>query len=341
MKRITVLLALLLAVSLLVAETASAQNRKAGLNAASFLKIGVGARQVGLGSAVTSLSGDVTNMYWNPAGIALNGDQNLQASFTYNKWFADLKQNAFAASYRFEDIGTIAIGVMTFGLSGIKADRDVYPGNAALQALQIDQMTTDTYDYMDILATISYARYVTDRLALGVSAKYISEKIDDQTATGVAFDVGSVYHIGVLGWSIGARISNLGSDIKFYEYASPIPLTFSIGTSMTPYADDMGKLLISVDAVKPQDGLQYYFAGGEFTFMDMVSVRGGYKFNYSGVDDGGNSFADAINTSVEGFTLGAGFKTKFSDYGIGVDYAFTKMDLVDAVHRVTLSFNMK
>ena len=340
MKRMTVLLALLLAVCF-VAETASAQNRKAGINAASFLKIGVGARQAGLGSAATSVSGDVTNIYWNPAGVALTGDQTLQASFTYNKWFADLQQNAFAASYRLEDIGTFAIGVMTFGLSDIPADRDVYPGNADLQSLQIDQLSTGTYDYMDILATLSYSRYVTDRLALGVSAKYISEKIDDQTATGLAFDIGSVYHIGVLGWSIGARISNLGSDIKFYEYASPIPLTFSIGTSMVPYSDDMTSLLVTVDAVKPQDGIQYYFAGGEFTFMKMISIRGGYKFNYSGADDGGSSFAPSINTTIEGFTVGAGFKSNFSDYGIGVDYAYTQMDILDAVHRVTLSFSMK
>ena len=50
--------------------------------------------------------------------------------------------------------------------------------------------------------------------------KYISEKIDDQNASSVAFDFGSVYNIGVLDWKIGARMSNLGSDIKFYDFGS-------------------------------------------------------------------------------------------------------------------------
>ncbi|MEW6510963.1 MAG: PorV/PorQ family protein [Bacteroidota bacterium] len=341
MKRMYVLTAILLMVTL-VAGTSDAQNRKAGINSAAFLKIGVGARQVGLGSAVTSLTGDVTNMYWNPAGITLATDQRAQAAFTYNKWFADLNQQAASISYNLEDVGTIGLGFMTFGLSGIPADRDVYPGGSAeLRALEIDKVTSDTYDYRDMVLQVSYARAITDQLSLGLSAKYISEKIDDKTATAVAFDFGSVYSIGILGWNIGARLSNLGSDMKFYDFAAPIPLTFSIGTSMTPLTDDMNSLMVTVDAVKPQDGLQYYFVGGEYTFMEMISVRGGYKFNYSGVDDGGNSFSPAIKTTVESFTAGAGFMTKLSDYSIRVDYAFTKMDLVDSVHRITLSLGMK
>jgi len=340
MKHLFVLMAILLMVCLTV-EVADAQNRKAGLNAAAFLKIGVGARQVGLGSAATALSGDATNMYWNPAGITLPSDERLQAAFTYNKWFADLTQQAAAVTYNLEGIGTIGVGFMMFGLTGIKADRDVYPGDPALQALQIDQMSTDTYDYRDILAQVTYARAITDQLSLGISAKYISQKIDDQSANAIAFDFGSVYDIGVLDWKIGARLSNLGGDIKFYDFAQPIPLTFSIGTCISPYSDDMQKFMIAVDGVKPQDGMQYYYVGGEYTFMNLVAVRGGYKFNYSGVDDGGSSFAPSINTTVEGYTLGAGFQTKFDGYNVHLDYAYTKMDLVDAVHRITLSFGMK
>jgi hypothetical protein len=150
-----------------------------------------------------------------------------------------------------------------------------------------------------------------------------------------------VYDIGVLDWKIGARLSNLGSDIKFYDFGAQIPLTFSIGTSIIPFKDDMNQVLLSVDGVKPQDGLQYYYLGGEYTFMNMVSIRGGYKYNYSGADDGGNTFASAVKTTVETFTAGAGFKMGFDSYDLRLDYAYTAMNLVDAVHRVTLSVGMK
>jgi len=337
MKRFSISLVLLLIVCGMNLE---AQNRKAGINSAAFLKVGVGARQVGMGSAITSLVGDASNLFWNPAGIGLREDR-MQVSFSYNKWIGELTQNAVAATYNLDDIGTIGVGFMTFGLSGIAADRDVYPGNPALQALQIDQQSSSSYDYMDLLFQASFSRYVTDRLSLGVSVKYISEKIDDQSAGALAFDFGSVYSIGVMNWKVGARINNLGGDIKFYDYASPIPLTFSIGTSISPLQDENSMLTVAVDAVKPQDGVQFFFTGVEYMFMNMISVRGGYKLNYSGVDDGGTTFREAIKTTIEGFSAGAGFNTTVSDYGVRVDYSYTSMDILDAAHRVTLSVSMK
>lgn len=337
MKRFSISLVLLLIVCGMNLE---AQNRKAGINSAAFLKVGVGARQVGMGSATTSMVGDASNIFWNPAGIALQEDR-MQVSFSYNKWIAELTQNALAATYNLDDIGTIGIGVMTFGLSGIAADRDVYPGNPALQALEIDQQSSSSYDYMDLLFQASFSRNVTDRLSLGVSAKFISEKIDDQSATAIAFDFGSVYSIGVMNWKIGAKINNLGGDIKFFDYSSPIPLTFSIGTSISPLQDENSMLTVAVDAVKPQDGVQFYFTGVEYMFMNMISVRGGYKLNYSGVDDGGSTFRSGIKTSIEGFSAGAGFNTMVSEYGVRVDYSYTQMDILDAAHRVTLSVSMK
>lgn len=80
------LIALILMVMLAAPTAANAQQiRKAGLNAGVFLKVGVGARAIGLGSATTSLANDVNQIFWNPAGIALENEE-LQASFSYNRW---------------------------------------------------------------------------------------------------------------------------------------------------------------------------------------------------------------------------------------------------------------
>jgi hypothetical protein len=324
----------------------TAQTRKAGINAAAFLKVGVGARQVGMGSAVTSLNGDVTNMFWNPAGIALNNEK-AQVSFTYNSWIGGLTQNAVAASYNMEGIGTIGLGVMTFGISGIIADRDIYPGNTVLQALQIDQASAGTYDYMDMLAQVTYSAYVMDRLTLGASLKFINEKIDDQNATAIGFDLGSVYNIGFNNWNIGARISNLGSDMKFYDYASPIPLTFSIGTSLVPLRLGENSVTLAIDAVKPQDGQQYYYTGLEYNYNNMVFLRGGWKLNYSymglagdGIDEG-TTLRQGVQTSLEKGSLGAGVRVPMAEYMLAVDYSYTVFSLFSDVHRVTLHVSMK
>ncbi|MBU4443884.1 UPF0164 family protein, partial [bacterium] len=43
---------------------------KVGTTAAQFLKIPIGTRAMGMGSAFVSVANDATALYWNPAGIA-------------------------------------------------------------------------------------------------------------------------------------------------------------------------------------------------------------------------------------------------------------------------------
>ncbi|MBI4062852.1 MAG: UPF0164 family protein, partial [Elusimicrobia bacterium] len=45
----------------------------------SFLKIGVGARPIGLGSAYTAMANDATAIYWNPAGLGAIKKRELSA----------------------------------------------------------------------------------------------------------------------------------------------------------------------------------------------------------------------------------------------------------------------
>lgn len=329
----------LVALFLFMASAEAQQIRKAGLNAGLFLKIGVGARAIGLGSAVTTLSGDANQMFWNPAGTALEGER-FQAAFSYNKWIADLKHNAAAVTYNFSGVGTIGVGFISFGVSDIPADRDIYAA-PDLKPFQIDQSTAPTYDYLDLALAINYSRYFFDKLALGVTAKYIHERIDDQSVATVAFDFGSIYKIGIADWQIGARLQNLGGDLKYYDISYDLPLTFSIGSSIKPYKLEDHSVLLAVDGVKTQDGPQYVFAGGEYTFMDMIAVRGGYKFNYSGTKIDSTTIRPEIKTTIEGISLGAGLYVDVAGYNLKLDYAFTRMELFDNVHRVSVRFSWK
>jgi hypothetical protein len=343
MKTMKLVICCLLAVAMTV-QVSNAQERKAGLTGAAFLKVGVGARAVALGGAVTGLSEDVNQMFYNPAGIALK-DEKLQASFSYNKWIADIGHNSAAVSYNWEGVGTIGVGFITFGLSDIPADRDI-PNDPSIKGSQIDFNTSSTYNYRDIAYQLTFSRYVIDQLSLGITIKGISETIDDVTASAVAFDFGSVYHIGVLGWTIGARFNNLGSDLKFYTIASPLPMQFTIGTTIMPVQTDQTSIMVALDATKPQDGDLYLFTGAEATFMNLFSVRAGYKLNYSGTNEAipstsAKARAGNINTTIEGISAGAGLKTTLAGYTVGIDYSYTQMDLLDAAHRITVAIGMK
>jgi len=332
--------ACVLVVALLVlVDVGTAQDRKAGLTGAAFLKVAVGARAAALGSAVTALPNDVNQMFFNPAGIALK-DEKLQATFNYNKWIADLNHNSAAVSYNLEGIGTIGVGFIQFGVTGIEADRDI-PLDPLLIPYQIDEATSPTYDYSDIAVQATFSRYVIDRLALGVTVKGIFQSIDDQSVSAVAFDFGSIYHVGVLDWTIAARFNNLGSDLKYYDIAFGLPLQFTIGTALSPLKGENASLMVALDATKPQDGPIYMFGGLEVKVLNMIALRGGYKFNYSGTSESPSTGADAINTTIEGFSAGAGVGTTLDGLKIGVDYSFTQMDILDAAHRFTVTIGLK
>ena len=331
MKRVIIATALLALVTINDAEA----QRKAGRNGGAFLEVGVGAREVALGSAVTSLSNDVNQAFWNPAGTALLNEK-WQAAFSYNSWIAELSGAAAAAGFKI-DAGTITISAQALGKSDIPANRQNGFEDPILQALETDTETSATYDFSDVAIGITYSKYFFDRLALGTTAKLINESIDDQSSTTFAFDFGSVYHVGVAGWNIAARINNLGGDIEYFNEGNPLPVVFSIGSTIHPVNQENVRLMLAVDATKAMDSQQALYGGAELAIYDLFFVRGGWKANYSGSNDGGTSNRPSIDTTVEGFSAGAGIQVgQAGGTGIAVDYAYTSMDLFDAVHRITL-----
>ena len=320
---------------MLTTGSADAQ-RKAGRSGAAFLEIGVGAREVGMGSAVTSVRNDANQIFWNPAGTALRSDQSFSSAFSYTNWIADLEYGALAVGFNTGNSGTFTVGAQFFGLSDIPANRQNGYSDPDLIALVEDNVTSSTFNYSDLALSVSYARYVIDRLSLGATFKFINESIDGINASAIAFDFGSVYDIGPAGWQLAARLSNLGTPLEFFTQDNPLPLTFSIGTSFYAVNTDASRLMIALDTAKPLDAQQLIYGGAEWSFYDLLFLRAGYKFNYSGISDDGTSERDAIDTSIEGISLGGGIQYDLSGMVIGIDYAFTQMELLNNVNRISL-----
>lgn len=331
MKKLIFLLFILAVVSV----TSSEAQRKAGRNGGAFLEIGVGAREVALGSATSALSNDANQAFWNPAGTALAADQTFSTAFSYNQWIADLDHAAAAVGFNALG-GTITLGAQALSLTDIPANRQNGYADPILQGLVTDNETSATYDYQDVAIGVTYARYIIDRLALGGTFKVVNESIDGQSAGALAFDFGSIYDVGVYGWKLAARISNLGSDISFEFQDNPLPVSFAIGSTIYPVQQDNVSFMVALDATKAMDSQQAVFGGGELSFYDILFVRGGYKFNYSGTSDSGTSLRPSVDTTIEGFSAGAGIQYDVSGMNVAVDYAYTDMDLLDAVNRITL-----
>jgi hypothetical protein len=333
-----------LGLGLLLAQPAQADVRKSGLTGAAFLKIGVGARPVALGSAYTTVTGDVHQLFWNPAGIALDGGES-QVLLSHNSWIADLSHQALGFTRDMGDMGTLGIGVVTLGLSDIAADRDVVP-QFVLDAGTFnpnDTASSGSYSYRDLALGVSWGRNITDRLNMGVTGKIITQSIDGVGATAFAADFGAIYRINST-YSLGARINNLGSDLTFYDIGAPLPLIFSIGAAAVVVNDPDSGMAVTVlaDATKPQDAEQLLYTAVEAQLFNMLKLRSGYKLNYQSIED---DKVDEVSGAVvgadrteEGLNAGLGLDFGMAGYNATVDYAFTSFGILDSVHQFSLQF---
>ena len=343
MNRFRVIAFLAMVILLAVGQVTEAGVRKSGLTGAAFLKIGVGARAVALGSSYTTVTGDVNQLFYNPAGIGL-ADGKSQVTLFHNAWIADLSHDALGYTRDLGSRGTIGISFVTLGLSGIGSDRDVVP-QFVLDAGTFnpnDSETSGSYDYRDLALGFTWARHVSDHLDLGVTGKMVRQSIDGVSATAWAVDVGAIYRIDYNNTRIGARINNLGSDLTFYDIAAPLPLIFSLGASMDVYDNDAGmKVSLMADATKPQDAEQLVYTGVEVQVMDRLQIRTGYKVNYQGVEDEkvdeGSGETFGVARTEEGLSAGLGVGFGLLEYQTSVDYAYTDFGILDSVHRISLN----
>jgi len=329
--------ALTIVVALLCASFLGAgQLRKPGINGAAFLKIGVGARLVALGSAATTIAGDPNMVFVNPAGIQVDKGKT-QLGLNYNKWIIDLNHSAAAITHGFGELGTIGIGVIYMGLSDIAADRDLSPPGYTGPVAEPEGIGQyDAFDYSDLAVTLAYSKQFTDNFVMGAAVKFIREEIDTESASAFALDFGAIYKTGFRDLKFGAKINNVGGDLKFYAVGAPLPLNFSIGASASLVTGDDFSLKGFVDLTKPMDSPQLYFVGAEWNLYEILALRGGYKVGYSGYTDELNGFKQ----TDEGFSFGGGLNLKVMNYNLWIDYALTSFNVFENTHRFTLRFEL-
>src|SRR5882672_12002483 len=231
----------------------------------AFLKLGVGARPMGMGSAYVALADDPTAVYWNPAG--LGGAEGAQVTVMHNEWIQDFRQE-FAAVSRSIGKGALGFGISGFYTSELEKRDDV--GNLI-----------GHFGFNDFAVTGAYARRLPRGGAAGMAVKFIREMIDQETATAVAFDLGGRLPLGRSGVSLGAAVQNLGGDAKFITESFPLPRTVRGGAAITrsiPSVEGSGTLSAEFRKAKGEDSR--FQIGGELGVKRHVALRAGAKFGY-------------------------------------------------------------
>ena len=297
-------LIVLLAAALLIAPAAAwAEDGSAGL---TFLKLGAGARAIAIGDAYVAVGGDASSIYWNPAGTV--DVENIDVVLMHSEWFQGIRYD-FAGGVSSD--GVRAFGVAITGLYMDDLERREGP----------TAEPDGHFGVFDFALTGTYAQRLTPYLNVGGGLKYLSEKIDDEIASGFAADLGAKYRIpAVPGLSAGLAIQNLGPPMKFIEEEFNLPVTYRLGgaieTSIDGWNSDM---LITGDAVIPHDGDTKFHFGLEFEYARMLAIRFGYRSGW-----------DNQNVSV-------GFGAKVRNFRLDYAYVPFYSDLGDT-HRMSLGF---
>jgi hypothetical protein len=331
---------LILLASLQPAEAQlSRTTTKVGTTVAQFLKIGAGARSVAMGGSAAAMDGDIYSIYWNPGSLSRLKTPG-EASFNHTQWLADIDYNYVASGLTVDGFGTLGLSVTSLTMPEEIVRTEINPDGDGRR-----------WSYSAFSMGLSFARSLTDRFSIGITAKYIHEGIWNMSSSGFAFDIGTIYTTTFNGLKIGASISNFGTkmrldgqDISFNNVPSgqqgqgsqnvqsiyktesyDIPLQFRIGLAMDVLNMDAIRATASVDATHPNDNVEYVNSGVEVAYDEMFFVRAGYNSLFN-------------ENAEQGLTWGVGMYFQVTNLnGIKVDYAFADYGRLNDVQYVSVS----
>lgn len=307
MRKIIFILFLLLGATYLCAQTSG--------TGANFLKLGVGPRAIGLGSAYTGVGDDVYTLYWNPAGIGFVRRWELSAM--YNHYFADMYYGAISGVKQFRALGSrksaLGFGIFYHGMS----DWDATLGKSVTGA------AVEKGSAGNLLALFSAGQrldWLLEDLSVGINAKIGYSQLMEYSATSLAADFGLMYQMEV--WrrpfTLGFSLQNLGFQSAFIDQKSEFPTGYRLGVSYRILGCPWHQLLLASDLAKYKYGEIKFGLGAEYWLHGIVGFRGGYNYSPDALGDisfGASFRFDAFNS---------GLQTDYSqtDFGnvMGYDY---------------------
>lgn len=297
------------------AQSSETSDRSSDAEAAPFLLIPLGARNIGLGGAMAGARGDVEGTLWNPASIAAIDEW---AVFYHGS-------NDFGTSTNAAG-GVFALAATRVGVSILALDLGTIDGRDEFNQ-PIGRVSVD-----NTVAILTIARSISESVEVGGSYKFIRIGGScpacggaEPDATGHAFDAAVIVRTpGTDRVRIGLVVSNIGPDLGFSADGrkDALPSRIRLGAeaellrgSETRPVDlrlrtDVRQVLTEFDDLD-------VFAGAELGYAHLAYLRAGYASGGEGRT--GPSLGVGIRHS--GFVLDLG--RTFDDFsGFDTDSPF-------------------
>jgi hypothetical protein len=298
----------------LIASVLNADNR---INSFQFLNAVYSPRLAALGGGFSSLSGDISSVYINPAGLAWN--DRTEIVFTYGDYLLDLKGGWLGASYPLNDQIHFGSSITYFDYGSFKrVDR-------------FGSLTGDDFVARDAALSISAAGTIQRVFAWGVTAKYVYSEIDQFHATAAAADIGILFRSEFLdNLTAGLAVRNIGRSLDAYyqeKESLPASISFSLSKRINPYP-------VSIHAgwndLWPgnrwvNNKLRNFSAGLEIAALEQLTVRLGYN---------NQRMNDLEGSGFHGISGGFGLRLGIHQF----DYGYANYGDAGMTHHFGLTF---
>ena len=252
---------------ILLLSTITIYSQTSGNSGMAFLQHGFGARNIALGDAGTSLSNDLTSLFYNPAKLALNN--NSEIMFMHNEWIQDIRSEVLGVKTEFWDV-PIAFGFNVTTVDG-------------LEAREIASEEPDSkFQYNYFFGSISSGFDITEEIFFGASFKYLYEGVLNDEATGYGLDFGVHYLLPYKGLTASAVIKNIGSMDALRSESTKLPTEFRVGAAytFTPEESDFD-FTAGAELLKYLDAEDNHFNfGGEVVYKKLIAARAGYQTGF-------------------------------------------------------------
>ena len=312
---------------------------KTGTTAAKFLSIEVGSNAVGMGGAYTSIANDATAMYWNPAGLSFHDTKEVY--FNHANWIADISFDYFGITFPMNNKSVLGFNLTSVTMDEMEVTRY---GN---------ENTGETFRAADYAIGSTYALNLTDRFSVGFNGKYIQQSIANSHAKGFAVDFGTLF-ITPFGFTLGTSISNFGPKLRMTgddlligadvdeniegnnesvtgvlstDYFD-LPLVLRIGVSEQFQMGPRNQIIISADAISPNDNANYINAGLKLHLLDgLISLYAGANSLF-------------LENAENEFSFGGGITIpQILNNSLSVHFTHEQMKFLGNSQQISISFN--
>jgi hypothetical protein len=136
------------------------------------------------------------------------------------------------------------------------------------------------------------------------------------------------------GLNVKADAASLGRPPSYYKADSApfeLPSSFEIGVGYKTALAEEHSVALSTAFQNNNFSDDAYRLGAEYSFQDMVFVRGGYDYSPSQLDQRDNIF---------GATFGLGLRATVGSVDVGFDYAFRSAKYFGGNHVFSLTVGM-